>query len=55
MAFDRMTLICYTTSGKGDFMSILGVISNNLVVERSDLLKNSTAKLMKNKYGRHQF
>jgi len=33
-------------------MSILGVISNNLVVERSDLLKNSTAKLMKNKYGR---
>ncbi|KQC07766.1 MAG: hypothetical protein APR62_06090 [Smithella sp. SDB] len=33
-------------------MSILGVISNNLVVERSDLLTNSTVKLMKNKYGR---
>lgn len=32
-------------------MDILGVISNNLVVERSDLLRNSTAKLMKNKYG----
>lgn len=33
-------------------MSILGVISNKLVVERSNLLINSTAKLIKNKYGR---
>lgn len=33
-------------------MGILGVISNKLVVERSDLLINSTIKLMKNKYGR---
>ncbi|KUG24665.1 5'-methylthioadenosine phosphorylase [hydrocarbon metagenome] len=33
-------------------MGILGVISNNLVVERSDLLRNSATKLMKNKYGR---
>lgn len=32
-------------------MGILGVISNKLVMERSDLLKNSKAKLMKNKFG----
>jgi 5'-methylthioadenosine phosphorylase len=33
-------------------MSILGVISNKLVLERSALLRNSKTKLMKNKYGR---
>ena len=33
-------------------MGLLGVISSKLVMERSDLLKNSAAKLMKNKFGR---
>jgi 5'-methylthioadenosine phosphorylase len=33
-------------------MGLLGVISNKLVMERSDLLKNSAAKLMKNEFGR---
>jgi 5'-methylthioadenosine phosphorylase len=33
-------------------MGLLGVISNKLVMERSDLLKNGTVKLMKNKFGR---
>ena len=33
-------------------MGILGVISNKLVVERSNLLRNSTTKSIKNKYGR---
>jgi purine nucleoside phosphorylase len=32
-------------------MGLLGVISNKLVMERSDLLKNSATKLMKNEYG----
>jgi 5'-methylthioadenosine phosphorylase len=33
-------------------MGLLGVISNKLVIERSNLLKNSATKLMKNEYGR---
>jgi len=33
-------------------MGLLGVISNKLVMERSDLLKNSAARLIKNKFGR---
>jgi hypothetical protein len=32
-------------------MGLLGVISNKLVMERSDLLKNSAVKLMKNEFG----
>jgi 5'-methylthioadenosine phosphorylase len=33
------------------FMNILGVISTKLVMERSDLFKNSSVKLMKNQFG----
>jgi 5'-methylthioadenosine phosphorylase len=33
-------------------MGLLGVISNNLVMERSDLLRNSAVRSMKNKFGR---
>jgi 5'-methylthioadenosine phosphorylase len=33
-------------------MGLLGVISNKLVMERNDLLKNSAARLIKNKFGR---
>ena len=36
----------------GGFMSLLGVISTTLVMERSDLLKNCTVKKMKNEFGR---
>ena len=32
-------------------MGLLGVISTKLVMERSDLLRNSEARLMKNKFG----
>ena len=32
-------------------MGLLGVISNKLVMEKSDLLKNSAVRLMKNKFG----
>jgi 5'-methylthioadenosine phosphorylase len=32
-------------------MGLLGVISNKLVMERSDLLRNSAVRSMKNKYG----
>jgi 5'-methylthioadenosine phosphorylase len=34
------------------FMYLLGVISNKSVMERSDLLRNSAVKSMKNKFGR---
>ena len=33
-------------------MCLLGVISNKSVMERSDLLRNSAVRLMKNKFGR---
>jgi 5'-methylthioadenosine phosphorylase len=33
-------------------MGLLGVISNKLVMERSDLLRNSAVRSMKNKFGR---
>jgi 5'-methylthioadenosine phosphorylase len=33
-------------------MNILGVISTRLVMERSDLLKNSAIKMMKNEFGK---
>ncbi len=33
-------------------MGILGVISTKLVMERSDLLRNSAVRSMKNKFGR---
>jgi 5'-methylthioadenosine phosphorylase len=33
------------------FMGILGVISTKLVMERSDFLKNSAPKIMKNEFG----
>jgi 5'-methylthioadenosine phosphorylase len=37
---------------KGDIMGLLGVISNKLIVERSDLLSKGTARSMRNEYGR---
>ncbi len=33
-------------------MGLLGVISNKLVIERSDLLRNSVTRSMRNEYGR---
>jgi len=33
-------------------MGLLGVISNKLVIERSDLLRNSATRSMRNEYGR---
>jgi 5'-methylthioadenosine phosphorylase len=33
-------------------MDLLGVISNKLVIERSDLLRNSATRSMRNEYGR---
>jgi 5'-methylthioadenosine phosphorylase len=36
---------------KGDCMSLLGIISGTLVMDKSDLFQKSTLRLMKNEYG----